>query len=210
MSRKYLTEEEIKIERKSKIAEVEFENDADFLYMCKTYEKVAVFINSRIKKCEIFDALGNMAKYCNIEFEYGKLWLTIVYNEEQRYPIDVVCTKDNIANPIDILEIYEDFKITSNGKYELILYISTKRNGVFVNDIIGSAIIDNYKEYLKTKHWEDARKYFYEIYGNKCCLCSKKDVELNLHHNNYENLWHETIEDVVVLCKDCHSKFHNN
>lgn len=64
-----------------------------------------------------------------------------------------------------------------------------------------------YKDYLKTDHWKQLRKRILKQSGYKCQLCSSKE-NLNVHHNTYENRGCEKDEDLVVLCGDCHEKFH--
>ena len=64
-----------------------------------------------------------------------------------------------------------------------------------------------YQDYLQSEYWQKVRTEALEHYHNKCMLCSK-DSGLNVHHNNYTNLGNETMADVVVLCRDCHSKHH--
>jgi len=66
-----------------------------------------------------------------------------------------------------------------------------------------------YDEYLKTEHWQHFRKQALKDSHYSCRLCDTKDVELNVHHKTYRNLGRETFLDIVVLCVDCHSKFHN-
>lgn len=66
-----------------------------------------------------------------------------------------------------------------------------------------------YQEYLKSDHWQEFRLKALENYGNKCALDKKHTENLNVHHNNYDNLGHETMQDVIVLCKNCHTKFHD-
>lgn len=65
-----------------------------------------------------------------------------------------------------------------------------------------------YKEYLKSKHWQNTRLKALEVAGYKCQLCSSKD-SLNVHHNTYENKGNEDLKDLVVLCRKCHAKFHD-
>jgi len=65
----------------------------------------------------------------------------------------------------------------------------------------------DYKEYLKTIHWQRMRHQVLKRAGNKCQVC-KHDSELNVHHNNYANLWDEQPEDLIVLCKSCHELYH--
>lgn len=65
-----------------------------------------------------------------------------------------------------------------------------------------------YKEYLQTNHWKNVKRKALIRAGNKCQLCSSK-LNLNVHHNTYENRGEEKDEDLVVLCENCHSKFHD-
>ena len=66
-----------------------------------------------------------------------------------------------------------------------------------------------YEEYLKTSHWrDDVRPAALERAGHKCQLCGGRDATLHVHHNTYENLGHELPADIVVLCENCHRRFH--
>jgi len=66
-----------------------------------------------------------------------------------------------------------------------------------------------YEEYLQTGHWQNIRKQALFRAKYKCQLCSNKG-KLFVHHNTYENRGEEKDEDLIVLCKDCHEKFHFN
>lgn len=65
-----------------------------------------------------------------------------------------------------------------------------------------------YSEYLKTDHWQEVRRKSIKRSGFKCQLCNEEGV-LNVHHRTYENRGQEGYLDVIVLCADCHGKFHN-
>lgn len=70
-----------------------------------------------------------------------------------------------------------------------------------------------YSDFLKTPYWDGVRNYKLKKSGYCCELCKKKGV-LNVHHKNYENHGLEHLEriadkDLIVLCKDCHEKFHD-
>lgn len=62
------------------------------------------------------------------------------------------------------------------------------------------------KEYLNSEHWLEFARIVREFWGNKCVMCNKsaKDV----HHRTYERLGNERLQDVVLLCRDCHDKHH--
>jgi hypothetical protein len=65
-----------------------------------------------------------------------------------------------------------------------------------------------YEEYLQTDHWLHFRDETLKWAQNKCQLCNDTK-NLHVHHKTYENRGRETFNDVIVLCKDCHRKFHN-
>lgn len=62
----------------------------------------------------------------------------------------------------------------------------------------------NYGAYLKSEHWLTIRKGYGE---GKCTVCDS-DESLNLHHKHYNTLGAEQAEDLVLLCRSCHQKFH--
>ena len=66
-----------------------------------------------------------------------------------------------------------------------------------------------YHDYLQTPEWNITRKMAYKRAKYACQMCGKGGVVLNVHHNNYSNLGNERREDLIVLCRDCHEKFHN-
>lgn len=65
-----------------------------------------------------------------------------------------------------------------------------------------------YQEYLSSDHWKETRLKALSIAGNRCQLCSSRD-NLNVHHNTYANKGNEDLKDLVVLCRECHAKFHD-
>lgn len=66
----------------------------------------------------------------------------------------------------------------------------------------------NYDDYLNDDHWKKTRSEALDRAGHRCQLCCSK-IKLNVHHNNYDNLWHEDPKDLIVLCRYCHAKFHD-
>lgn len=74
---------------------------------------------------------------------------------------------------------------------------------------MGSNIFNDYTEYLATEHWDIVRGKKLRSSMFRCSVCGDKEKEFHVHHNNYENLGNENLNYLVVLCKDCHSLFHN-
>ena len=66
---------------------------------------------------------------------------------------------------------------------------------------------DKYKRYLLSDEWKGKAQLIKETYG-KCSLCGSNKF-LNVHHRNYDNLYNEKLTDLICLCRDCHSKYHN-
>lgn len=68
----------------------------------------------------------------------------------------------------------------------------------------------DYKEYLKTEHWQEIRELKLQSVNYKCQICNS-NKELNIHHRSYENLYNEQnhLEDLTVLCKECHGLYHD-
>jgi 5-methylcytosine-specific restriction endonuclease McrA len=66
-----------------------------------------------------------------------------------------------------------------------------------------------YREYLETHEWQRTRKDALKRADRKCQLCNAEGTELHVHHKTYERRGEELPEDLIVLCKDCHAKFHD-
>lgn len=64
-----------------------------------------------------------------------------------------------------------------------------------------------YAKYLQTEHWQQIRKAALKRAKYRCQTCNSTSV-LDVHHRTYERRGEEIAADVIVLCRDCHSKFH--
>ena len=69
---------------------------------------------------------------------------------------------------------------------------------------------ERYEDFLKSDYWKYVRGKKLKDAHNKCQICGSKK-SLNVHHNSYANHGQEYkhLEDLVVLCSECHKKFHN-
>lgn len=69
---------------------------------------------------------------------------------------------------------------------------------------------ENYDIFLKSEYWKCVRRIKIEEAGGKCQICGSRK-KLNVHHNSYAHHYqeHKHLEDLVVLCRNCHEKFHN-
>lgn len=66
-----------------------------------------------------------------------------------------------------------------------------------------------YREYLYTKHWKVTREAKLHAVSHRCQVCNSPK-SLNVHHRTYERLGREKLEDLTVLCKECHELFHEH
>ena len=67
---------------------------------------------------------------------------------------------------------------------------------------------DNYDMYLNSEAWAETREKFFEKVG-RLCICG--DLATQAHHKTYENIGkEELLTDLVGLCSDCHSNFHQS
>lgn len=65
-----------------------------------------------------------------------------------------------------------------------------------------------YQAYRRTAHWQRMRKRALELSEYHCRLCCA-EKSLEVHHNTCERLWAERDADLIVLCHNCHTKYHD-
>jgi hypothetical protein len=67
-----------------------------------------------------------------------------------------------------------------------------------------------YNEYLQTDHWKQTRRKVKRKF-KRCVICNSSG-NLHVHHRSYKWKGHKDkeINDLVLLCRDCHYLFHDN
>ena len=108
---------------------------------------------------------------------------------------------------------YNDALEKNNGKDNLINKIMNPSYKLLDWFVIDSIKQMDYKDFLNTVYWKAIRQYKLDKANNKCALCNSKK-RLNVHHKTYdrhgtEHLPEVADEDLIVLCQDCHAKFHD-
>jgi HNH endonuclease len=65
---------------------------------------------------------------------------------------------------------------------------------------------DEYTSYMASKKWAEKRSQKLREAGYCCQRCglSQYSVDLQVHHFTYKNLGHEPMEDLQVVCPECH------
>ena len=68
------------------------------------------------------------------------------------------------------------------------------------------AALKEYDQYLQSDQWKMRRRGRLEYDGHKCQDCG--GGASHVHHLTYEHVGHESIEEIVSLCHNCHSIRH--
>lgn len=125
---------------------------------------------------------------------------------------------DGIDTWVDLLNILpsdniriKTYTLFNEGNYKNMILVIINNEGEIdkSRSFVLISKLKDYKDYLKTYDWNETRKIVLKEANYKCQLCGAKNVKLNVHHNTYENIGNEYREDLVVLCDDCHKKFHD-
>lgn len=76
----------------------------------------------------------------------------------------------------------------------------------------------SYRDYLKSDHWQEFRarvlresaaaKKLRRRHGKIVCSFCFSDTKFNLHHKTYKRLGKERMDDVAIICDDCHEASH--
>ena len=65
-----------------------------------------------------------------------------------------------------------------------------------------------YLAYLRGPIWAEKRYWKFRLAKFRCERCSNKNRKLEVHHKTYRNLFNEPMEDLELLCCDCHQWKH--
>lgn len=100
----------------------------------------------------------------------------------------------------------ESFRLTSEQVQEIVEEVEEKRR----QDRLTYLATMPYKEYLLTPEWQARRLRILERDGYRCQLCNATNTTFNVHHKTYARRGNEDDTDLITLCQDCHSIFHEN
>ncbi len=64
-----------------------------------------------------------------------------------------------------------------------------------------------YRRYLQSDKWKFKREELFQLRGEKCEKCPSTEL-LHVHHKNYDNIFNEKLEDLIILCSRCHKLEH--
>ena len=65
---------------------------------------------------------------------------------------------------------------------------------------------EKYHQYLQSDEWKAKRKKVLQAAGGRCQQCGTAATEV--HHENYHEIYSESITNLTALCTDCHWEKH--
>jgi len=70
-------------------------------------------------------------------------------------------------------------------------------------------LTQEYHDYLSSPEWQERRLEALQRAGRRCQICNSPS-RLDVHHRTYSRFKQEKLEDLTVLCRTCHTKFHTD
>ena len=67
---------------------------------------------------------------------------------------------------------------------------------------------EDYRKYINSAQWKRKCKAKIKLARNKCekCCISGYSIKLQVHHLTYDHFKHEKMDELQVLCPNCHHK----
>lgn len=67
---------------------------------------------------------------------------------------------------------------------------------------------DSYRRYLGSAHWREVKERYRASDRPQECYCCGDPDKVHLHHKTYARIGAELLDDLVPLCRRCHSLVH--
>lgn len=147
-------------------------------------------------------------------------------SEARRHTERVALPKDDLWFPQDELDLFVPEDLTSVVDYVhkspeyarcCLIFDEEEAYGWAELEIVGRWQTERraalktmpYRDYLETSEWAARRGPALVRDGWRCRLCNASR-RLVVHHRAYARRGHEPVEDLTVLCWDCHGLFHED
>jgi hypothetical protein len=65
---------------------------------------------------------------------------------------------------------------------------------------------DRYEQRISSAQWKLLKRNIIEQRGSRCEQCGQEGGSLALHHLHYRTVGNERLEDVELLCAECHTR----
>ena len=175
----------------------------DRLKLCKFlyWNNPGIPVNIMIKELLglKFHEITNYLKNDYNDIKCEKCSELVIFKSKQNYK-DFIKYNKGLCNKCEEIERKNKIEYDLKHNAELLLEYNKKVN------ILKSM---NYKDYLKTEHWMKIRIKSLNNAKYSCQICNNKKCQLDVHHKTYERRGEEKYNDLIVLCRDCHSLFHS-
>lgn len=182
----------------------------DIEYSCSSCGKTQ---NSQVSKTKLFSLLESRSHY-ELECEECQNKRIQEFKErEHERKLEEKRRKEEIKEIYFNEWLNDDYSITTEGfsniytlKNQVISMLNTLDKWE-VKDYVNNQM--TYKMYLSTPYWQLVSNLARRKAKYKCQLCGGNNC-LNVHHKSYVNKGFEimNMEDLIVLCQECHQKFH--
>jgi hypothetical protein len=130
---------------------------------------------------------------------------------------EVYGLKDNrILFVLDDIEEFE-LQFLTHSKFRKMVIKELYKDG-YINQMVErynrtfgdkkrtDVINEDYERYIKSKDWQCKR--YQKLEEIDYCEECGSTKNLHVHHLTYDNFMDEPMEDLQVLCKECHMKVH--
>ncbi len=81
-----------------------------------------------------------------------------------------------------------------------------------IKNRLDKSAFQNYKTYLQSEVWKASKNRFFDkirlLKKPFQCYCCFNPNNLQVHHRTYSRLGKEYLNDLVLLCGNCHKKTH--
>jgi 5-methylcytosine-specific restriction endonuclease McrA len=82
------------------------------------------------------------------------------------------------------------------------------KTGFSINATKGVALMIDYATYISSPEWHAKATDAKRRAGWECALNPEHRGHLEVHHRTYARLGHERPTDLIVLCEECHRRYH--
>lgn len=131
-------------------------------------------------------------------------------------PKEEIWFPDDVFVPADVASVSEQVRLSPEyAAYSLILdedeayaWAELEIVGRWQTERAAALEAMPYSDYLWTSEWGDKRAAALVRDRWRCRVCNSGD-RLCVHHRSYARRGRERIDDLTVLCRGCHSLFHD-
>lgn len=172
-------------------------------------------IKQNLSKTRLFELLDKDSRgYRGFECEDCQNKRTEEFKErERKRKLEEKKYKEEIKNTYFNEWLNSDYSLTKEGLsniYQVRNQVISMLNSLDeweIKDYVNNQM--TYKRYLMTPYWQLVSNLARKKAKYKCQLCGSKE-SLNVHHKTYKHKGFEIMntDDLIILCQDCHQKFH--